>query len=63
MNVGYFSINQDSDQDRICWENISSQQVVEKGEFFKHVRFEEPLLVRMDGKKGMAVISMNQKKL
>ena len=61
MNVGYFSINQDSDQDRICWENISSQQVVEKGEFFKHVRFEDPLLVRMDGKKGMAVISMNQK--
>jgi hypothetical protein len=37
--------------------------VVEKGEFFKHVRFEGPLLVRMDGKKGMAVISMNQKKL
>jgi hypothetical protein len=59
MNVGYFSINQDSDQDKICWENIRSQQVVTKGEFFSHIRFKNPLLVRMDGKKGMAVITSN----
>jgi hypothetical protein len=59
MNVGYFSINQDSDQDKICWENIGSQQVVTNGEFFSHIRFENPLLVRMDGKKGMAVITSN----
>jgi len=59
MNVGYFSINQDSDQDKICWENIRGQQVVTQGEFFSHIRFENPLIVRMDGKKGMAVISMN----
>ncbi len=60
MNVGYFSVNQNSDQDKINWEKIRNQQVVGKGEFFRHIRFEKPLLVRMDGKKGMAVISMNQ---
>lgn len=59
MNVGYFSINQDSDQDKICWENIGSQHVVTNGEFFSHIRFENPMLVRMDGKKGMAVITSN----
>jgi hypothetical protein len=59
MNVGYFSINLDSDQDKICWDNIRKQQVIEKGEFFSHIRFEKSLLIRMDGKKGMAVISMN----
>jgi hypothetical protein len=59
MNVGYFSINLDSDQDKICWENIRNQQVIGKGEFFSHVRFEKSLLIRMDGKKGMAVISLN----
>jgi len=59
MNVGYFSVNQNSDQDKINWEKIRKQQVVGKGEFFRHIRFEKPLLVRMDGKKGMAVISMN----
>jgi hypothetical protein len=60
MNVGYFSVNQNSDQDKINWEKIRKQQLVGKGEFFRHIRFEKPLLVRMDGKKGMAVISMNQ---
>jgi hypothetical protein len=60
MNVGYFSVNQDSDHDRISWELIRSRQIDGKGEFFRHARFEKPLLIRMDGKKGMAVISMNQ---
>jgi len=59
MNVGYFSINLDYDQDRICWDNIRNQQLIGKGEFFSHIRFEKSLLIRMDGKKGMAVISMN----
>ena len=60
MNVGYFSVNQNSDQDKVYWEKIRNQQVIAKGEFFRHIRFEKPLLVRMDGKKGMAVISRNQ---
>ncbi len=59
MNVGYFSVTHDSDQDKISWENIRNQQVVGKGEFFSHIRFEKPLIIRMDGKKGMAVITMN----
>ncbi len=58
MNVGYFSVNQDAD-DRVFWENIKNQQVVEQGKFFRQVRFEKPLIIRMDGRKGMAVISMN----
>ena len=58
MNVGYFSVNQDID-DKISWESIKKQQVIESGEFFRHVRFEKPLMIRMDGRKGMAVISMN----
>jgi len=59
MNVGYFSVNQENG-DKLNWENIKKQQVVSQGEFFRHVIFEKPLLIRMDGKKGVAVISMNQ---
>jgi Pyruvate phosphate dikinase, AMP/ATP-binding domain len=59
MNVGYFSVNQNSEQDSVCWDKIRNQEVIGKGEFFRHIRFEKPLLIRMDGKKGMAVISMN----
>lgn len=60
MNVGYFSVNLNSGEDRILWENIRKQEVVTEGGFLRHIRFDKPLLIRMDGKKGMAVISMNQ---
>jgi hypothetical protein len=59
MNVGYFSINHGTDDGAIAWDKLKNQKIIEKGKFFSHVRFEKPLLIRMDGKKGMAVISMN----
>jgi len=59
MNVGYFSVNQNSGQDVIRWENITRQKEITKGKFIRHVRFDAPLLIRMDGKKSIAVISMN----
>jgi hypothetical protein len=59
MNVGYFSVNQNSNQDVIRWENIIRQKEISKGKFIRHVRFDTPLLIRMDGKKSIAVISMN----
>ena len=59
MNVGYFSINQGSHDGTIIWGKLKKQKVIEKGQFFRHIRFDKPLLIRMDGKKGMAVISMN----
>lgn len=60
MNVGYFSVNQGTQDGIVDWEKLKNQKVIESGKFFKHVRFEKPLLIRMDGKKGMAVISMNK---
>jgi hypothetical protein len=60
MNVGYFSINHGSDDGSIIWEKLKGQNVIESGRFFRHIRFEKPLLIRMDGKKGMAVISVNK---
>ncbi len=59
MNVGYFSINQGTNDGSIKWEKLKEQNLIENGKFFRHIRFEKPLLIRMDGKKGMAVISMN----
>jgi hypothetical protein len=59
MNVGYFSINHESNEGTISWDKLNNQKVIENGKFFRHIRFENPVLIRMDGKKGMAVISMN----
>ena len=60
MNVGYFSVNESSQDGVINWEKLINQNVVEEGRFFRHIRFKNPLLVRMDGRKGIAAISMNQ---
>ncbi len=60
MNVGYFSINQASGNGKINWDKMNKQKVIGQGKFFRHIRFEKPLLIRMDGKKGLAVITMNQ---
>ncbi|HKK40975.1 MAG TPA: hypothetical protein VJ963_01110, partial [Bacteroidales bacterium] len=62
MNVGYFSINRGTHEGVINWDKLQGQELIEEGKFFRHIRFGKPLLVRMDGKKGMAVISMNNEK-
>jgi CheY-like chemotaxis protein len=60
MNVGYFSINQGSNDSKIDWSKLAGQRVIETGKYFRHIRFERPLTIRMDGKKGIAVITMNK---
>ena len=59
MNVGYFSVSSGSGDGIINWDKLKKQEVIEEGKFFSHIRFEKPLIIRMDGRKGMAVISMN----
>ncbi len=59
MNVGYFSVRQEAGDDKIIWDIILRQEIVWSGRFFRLARFQKPLLIRMDGKKGMAVISIN----
>lgn len=57
MNVGYFSVNQGVDGGFIKWEKLCSVEPVEKGEYFTHIRLDNPVNVRMDGKKSIAYIS------
>jgi hypothetical protein len=59
MNVGYFSINEETYGGKVKWEMLGKQKLVNRGKYFRHVRFESPLKIRMDGRKGMAVISIN----
>lgn len=59
MNVGYFSIDQGSLDGSIFWDKLNNQQTIDEGNFFRHVRFEKPLQIRMDGKNRIAVVSIN----
>ena len=57
MNVGYFTIPYISNTDFVDWEWLLEQPIKTRGEFFVHLEFEKPLVVKMDGKTGLAVIN------
>jgi hypothetical protein len=57
MNVGYFSIQPELSQSFINWDALKKQKVQNKTGYFRHVHFEKPLTVSMDGKKRIAVVT------
>jgi len=50
MNIGYFSVLHSSSTDFVRWEMLNSQKVIHKTNYFKHVHFEKPLTILMDGR-------------
>ncbi len=58
MNVGYFSIPHNSKDNLVNLDLINQQNVMEETTFFKHVRFEKALDIRMDGKARIAMIAI-----
>ncbi len=56
MNVGYFSIKHNDLIDYINWDILKEAPVVHQKRFLKHVRFNQPLEIIMDGKKRTALI-------
>ncbi len=57
MNVGYFNIPfHNSGKSFIDWEYLESREPLYTGKYFTHVRFENPLKIKMDGRKGHSVI-------
>ncbi len=58
MNVGYFTIQSHLKENILQYELLDKQKNCYTGKYFKHVRFEKPLKVEMDGKKRKYVIHM-----
>lgn len=59
MNIGYFSVQHTSPTDFIRWEWLLQQPVIQETKYFKHLYFEDPLEVLMDGKNRTAAILGN----
>jgi CheY-like chemotaxis protein len=53
--VGYITVH-DTDRSFIDWEWLNQQGAQEKAEFTRHLRFEDPITVIMDGHRKSAVI-------
>lgn len=61
MNVGYFTVQPEISKSFINWELLGKQELIKETQWYRHVRFTEPLLVRMDGKKRISVITVGDK--
>jgi DNA-binding NarL/FixJ family response regulator len=57
MNVGYFSVNEENPKTFIRWDILGTQTLIRQTAFFNHVRFEKPLMIKMDGKQRISVIT------
>ncbi len=56
MNVGYFSVKHNDLIDYINWDKLKNTKSINQTKHFRHVRFENPLEVIMDGKKRASMI-------
>jgi hypothetical protein len=57
MNVGYFSVANDSQDEIINIELLNKQPLAEATNFVRHVRFDQDLSILMDGHNRQALIS------
>jgi len=57
MNVGYFSVMQELSGSFIKWDVLDKQELIQRTTHFRHVRFEKPISINMDGKKRIAAIT------
>ncbi len=62
MNVGYFSVKHDDLIDYINWDVLKNAELVNETKYLKHVRFDQPLEVVMDGKKRNSLIYFQNNK-
>ena len=55
-NTGYFTVNPELGDGFIDWDWIAAQPVVAEKSCVKHVRFRDPMLIKMNGRRNEGVI-------
>lgn len=61
FGVGYFTINAYMNDGIYNQSYLDSLPVVEETKYLRHVHFEQPIVVKMDGKKKVGVVMMPEK--
>jgi CheY-like chemotaxis protein len=54
--IGYFTVNEHADQGYLDWDWLLSREPLEKFAFTRHLRFDDPLTIRMNGHSTKGVI-------
>jgi hypothetical protein len=55
-NVGYFTVNPQSGEGFVDWDWLTEQPAAGEGDFVRHIRFDAPLVVKMNGQRGEGVV-------
>jgi CheY-like chemotaxis protein len=56
FHVGYFSVDSSSETSRIDWEWLLAQDAAAEKEYTRHLRFEAPMVVKIDGRNHQGLI-------
>ena len=59
MNIGYFAVQNHSTKSFIRWEVLDNQETIHATKHFRHIRFNHPVTVVMDGKEKVAGICVD----
>ncbi|MBR6082018.1 MAG: pyruvate, phosphate dikinase, partial [Salinivirgaceae bacterium] len=59
MNIGYFAVQNHSAKSFIRWEVLDNQETIHATKHFRHIRFNHPVTVVMDGKEKVAGICVD----
>jgi hypothetical protein len=56
FNVGYFTVNPDAGDGFVDWDWLAAAPAVRETSYVRHLRFEQPVVIKMNGKLGEGVI-------
>ena len=56
FNVGYFTVNPDVGEGFVDWPWLAAQPALREAGCVRHLRFERPIVVTMDGQRGEGII-------
>ena len=60
LRIGYFTISKKNHKKFINWDLIENLEINNQTKYLKHFALEEPLFIKIDGKKGMGAILKNK---
>jgi hypothetical protein len=59
MNIGYFSVSETTPGSYIRWEMLDKCKPVHETRYLKHVRFDNPVRIMMNGRKRTSAVILN----
>ena len=54
--IGYFTISNKNESDFIDWKWIMNQKPLERFQYIKHLQFNNPIVIKMNGRQNTGII-------